>query len=250
MTTLSAVVIAKDEEKNIVECLKGLAFCNEVVVVDSGSSDRTVSLAKGLGAVVYSNPFVDYASQKNFAIGKASSEWLLLVDADERVSAGLADEILTTLKHPAADGYFVKRENRIFGRWMKYGANREDFQLRLVRQQKAVFEGRVHERIRVEGECSRLSNVLYHHSTDSVSVYMKKLNVYTSLEAKVLEERRADGSPAKMKSRPLQFFFYRAFWQQGLRDGTEGFLFSVLSAYYEFIRQAKYWEGHRGRKTV
>ena len=250
MALLSAVLIVKNEEKNIVECLRRLAFCGEIVVVDSGSADRTVSLAKDLGAAVYSNPFVDYASQKNFAIGKASSDWVFLIDADERVSDELAREIIEILKHPTADGYLVKRMNRIFGRWMKHGANRDDFQLRLVRRQKAMFDGCVHERIRLEGPCPRLSNVLRHHSTESVSSYMKKLNLYTSLEVKVLEERHASTAAGKMKTRPLQFFFYRAFWQRGLRDGMEGFLFCILSAYYEFIRQAKHWGKQRDKKVI
>ena len=250
MATLSAVMIVKNEEKNIADCLRALTFCGEVIVVDSGSSDRTVSLAKNCGAAVYSNPFMDYASQKNYAISKATSDWLFLIDADERVSGELAGEIMEILKRPEAAGYFVKRVNRIFGRWMKYGANHNDLQLRLVRRSTAVFEGSVHEGIRLQGRCPRLSNVLWHYSTDNVSAYMKKLNVYTSLETRVLLERGAGFTIKKMRTRPLQFLFYRGFWQQGLRDGMEGLLFCVLSAYYEFIRQAKYWEGEHANKGV
>lgn len=242
MPRLSAVIIAKNEEKNIGDCLTGLQFCDEVIVVDSGSSDATVELASKKGARVYSNGFVDYAAQKNFGIGKALGEWVLLVDADERVTPELADEIKVVLAHPGADNYQVVRHNRIFGRWMKHGANRNDFQTRLVKKEKAVFEGPVHERIALNGNMPKLQNPLFHYSTDNLSSYMKKLNTYTQMEAAQLNAKEREISSSKMKIKPLAVFFYRAFWQGGILDGLEGFLFSTLSGYYEFVKRAKHWE--------
>ena len=237
---LSAVLIARDEAKNLRECFEGLKFCDEIVMVDSGSHDGTADLALSLGAKVFLNPFKDFASQKNFAIGKARGEWVLLVDADERVSPELASEIRRALEAPRADGYFLRRRNRIFGRWMCHGDSAGDKQLRLALRQKAVFAGRVHERIYLD-KTTVLREPLLHYSTPDVKDYMKKLNLYTSLEAQGLAENGA-GQVEKMKSRPFVFFCYVHFVRQGFLDGLEGFLFSVLSAYYEFVRRAKQWE--------
>ena len=242
MRRLSGVVIVRDEEKNIRECLEGLRFCDETVVVDSGSRDRTVEMARSVGAKVFPKPFVDFASQKNFGIEKASGEWLLLVDADERVSPELAFEIKQVLQKPQADGYFVRRLNRIFGRWMKHGGSGNDSQLRLARKEKAVFQGRVHERIRLDSPIGRLQNPLWHASTPTVRDYMRKLNHYTSLEAGGLAGKNEIFSEKKMKRRPLFLFFYLQGWKRGFLDGAEGFIFNMLSAYYEFVRRAKHWE--------
>ena len=241
MVTLSAVVIARDEEKNIAECLEGLSFCDEIVVVDSGSRDRTADIARAAGAKVFENAFVDFASQKNFGVSKASGEWVFVVDADERVSPPLAAEIRETLKHPEADGYTVSRENRLFGRLMRHGANAGDRPLRLARRGATRFKGLVHETIELAMP-GRLRHVLRHESTPTVASYMRKLNHYTSLEAQLLTERGEKVDPKKIKRRPVQVFVYRHFFQRGFLDGIEGFLFSVLSAYYEFIRRIKHAE--------
>lgn len=239
---LSAVVITRDEEKNIGQCLEGLAFCDETVVVDSGSRDRTVPLARALGAVVYENAFRDFASQKNAAISKARYPWVLLIDADERVSPALAVEIRAVLQETKAEGYTFRRENRIFGRRMRHGANAHDRQLRLVRKEKAFFEGAVHERIFLQGKIGCLKNPLSHDSTPTLRDYMRKLNVYTALEAGAMAEGSVEFSEKKLKQRPLLLFFYQHFFRRGFLDGLEGFLFNGLSAYYEFVRYAKRWE--------
>ena len=242
MPKLSAVIIAKNEEKNIADCIGSVGFCDEVIIVDSGSSDRTVELAKGAGARVTSNGFTDYASQKNFGIQKAAGEWVFLIDADERVTPDLANEIKAVLAQPKSDGYQVVRHNRIFGRWMRHGANRNDLQTRLVKKEKAVFRGPVHERIALEGDTPRFKNPLLHYSTDNLSSYMNKLNVYTKMEAALLGRKERGVSAGKMKLKPMAIFIVRAFWQGGILDGLEGFFFSVLSAYYEFVKRAKHWE--------
>lgn len=248
MPILSAVLITRDEEKNITECISGLKFCDEVIVVDGQSRDKTVEFAERLGAKVHSRVFTDFASQKNYGIGKAQGDWVLVVDADERVSSELADEIKKTVQDSRADGYYFQRRNRIFGRWMEYGAHENDFQLRLVRRNGALFEGPVHERIYLKGKVERLKKPLLHYSTDTISNYMRKLNVYTTLEAGILKEKSAPVSTREMRRRPLFVFLYRVFWKKGFLDGMEGFFFAVLSAYYEFVRRAKYWESAQGLK--
>ena len=243
MTKLSAVIITRDEEKNIKDCIDSVKFCDEVLVVDSGSTDNTVKIAEKLGAKVLRRDFDDFASQKNFAIGQAAGEWALLVDADERVTDPLAAEICAELRAPQADGYFLMRRNNIFGRWMRHAANRNDRQLRLVKK-GASFQGAVHERIVPEGKQRTLEHPLLHFSTGNVSQYMQKLNFYTGLEARTMAQRGAAAAKPDLR-RPLGIFFYRFFLQGGLADGREGFWFCLLSAYYEFIRKAKYWESEQ-----
>ncbi len=279
MTKLSAVIITRNEEKNIGECLSALHFCDEKIVVDSGSTDQTVKIAADHGAKVVPRPFTNFSEQKNFGIEKACGEWVLLIDADERVSEALSFEIQKTIESAKFDGYFLHRLNCIFGRWMRYGDNKNDFQLRLVRKERAYFKGVVHERIYLNERAGDLKNPLLHYSTETISSYMEKLNHYTVLEAgkSLTLERMArpfwrvtrggesptnakpqlrisgdterqdppkwvTGPPGKMMSKPLVLFFYRMFWQKGFLDGIEGIFFCVLSAYYEFLRQAKCWE--------
>lgn len=239
---LSAAVIARDEEKNIAGCLASLGFCDEIVVVDGGSRDRTVEIARAAGAQVFERPFTDFASQKNFAIECARGEWLLLVDADERPSEGLRREILETLERPRFDAYWVIRSNRIFGRWMRRGANAGDRQMRLVKRGTARFEGVVHERLRVDGPAGLLKEPLLHHSTASISAYMKKLNEYTALEVRECRARGRAFVARDLTRKPLARFVQLAFLKRGLEDGMEGFFFSALSAYYDFVRAAKQYE--------
>lgn len=242
MPRLSGVMIVKNEALNLKACLDSAGFCDEWVVIDSGSSDGTAELARTLGAKVWERPFDDYASQKNFGIQKASGEWVLLLDADERVSEGLKEEIQTALRVPTADGYQMRRLNRIFGRWMKHGANQEDLQLRLAKRSKAVFHGPVHERVRPEGKIARFKEPLFHHSTGTIADYMRKLNVYTSLEAAHLSGKANPPLVRRLKALPLARLGQLIFLKRAFLDGLEGVLFAILSAYYDFVSLAKHWE--------
>ena len=236
------MIITLNEERNIKECLESVFFSNEIIVVDSGSMDRTVSLARSLGARVFEKRFEDFASQKNFGMGQAEGDWILLVDADERVTPALANEIKKTLEEAKAEGVFVIRRNNIFGRWMRFGINRLDWQLRLIKKSSGRFEGLVHERILFSGKAMRLKNPLLHYSTKSISSFMAKLNPYVNLEVKILDERQFVVGEKEMKRRPFEVFCKHYFIKLGFLDGLEGFLFCFLSAYYEFIRLLKKWE--------
>ena len=168
---------------------------------------------------------------------------MLLVDADERVSPDLKEEILKTLAVPEAQGYRLLRKNKIFGRWMQGGENAQDYQLRLLRRSSARFEGLVHERIVEEGiKVKKLKSPLYHYSTANISAYMAKLNQYTALEARLLRWNKSDSVFKKMIAWPVLKAFQRFFLKKGFEDGFEGFVFILLSAYYDFIKWVKCWE--------
>lgn len=239
---LSGVVITRDEENNILDCLSSLDFCDERIVVDSGSQDQTVARARSAGADVYFHPFENYADQKNFAISKATGEWVLLIDADERVNPALKEEIRQVLFCPSSEGYWLIRRNRVFGRFMQGGDHARDYQLRLVRAPLARFQGLVHERIILVGKTERLKEPLFHESTPTISAYMKKLNNYTALEARSNAERKMTRVWLHMMLFPLVKAVQRWIFKAGFRDGVEGFIFIVLSAYYDFIKAAKRWE--------
>ncbi len=246
--SLSAVIITLNETKNIEACLQSVRFCDELVVVDSGSVDGTADLARSLGARVWQRPFDDFSSQKNFAIQKASGDWVLLLDADERVTEALKEEIILAVVKPEAAGYSVRRHNYIFGRLMKHGGNAGDMQLRLVKKDQAVFHGVVHERVLPLGKTGRFKNPLLHFTTATASDYMKKLNAYTDLEVLALSTRRTEDLTTNMARKPLLRLAQLLVLKRAVFDGIEGCLFAFLSAYYDFVSLAKNWErSHRER---
>ena len=238
---LSAVVIVKNEEKNIVGCLESLRFADERIVVDSGSADRTVELARPLASRVVSNLFEDFAKQKNFAVGLAAQDWVLSVDADERVSEELQKEILKTIRETdALEAYAIHRHTNLFGRDFVASGLQDDAPVRLFRRGKAVFQNPVHEVLKVDGRTGRLTAPLHHVSFQTVHEHLEKLQLYTDIEA-----RRAAARPplsGRFFWRPLGRFFSIYVLKQGFRDGREGFFYAVLSSYYEWVRWMKAWE--------
>lgn len=242
--TVSAVLIALDEAARIGPCLEALDFCAERIVLDGGSLDGTIETARTHGARVETRAFTDFAEQKNHAISLARSEWVLLIDCDETVGPELRQEVLEAIRSDRYDAYEIVRSNRIFGRTLRHGGCGGDVQLRLVRRQKARFVGAVHERIATEGlRVGRLRSALLHDSTRTVKDYMLKLNRYTSLEVREIARRSGtSAAPPPRLGRPLAVWAYRYLGLGGWLDGMEGFLFAVLSGYYEFVRRAKAWE--------
>ncbi|MGH7197670.1 MAG: glycosyltransferase family 2 protein [Candidatus Omnitrophota bacterium] len=244
---LSAVVIACDEEKNIGPCLSSLAFADEIVVVDSGSSDRTIERARAFTDKVYRRDFDNFSAQKNFAVGKTSFDWVLSVDADERVTPALAGEIRETVSDsPAFAAYAVKRRTALFGKTFGFSGLQDDKPVRLFKKEAARFERPVHEVLKVDGPTGLLKNTLEHASFQSFRDYMRRLQLYTTLDG----ER--NGSPERRFRfflRPFYRFLSLYVGKQGFRDGREGFFYGVLSAYYEFIRLAKRWEARRSAEN-
>jgi SAM-dependent methyltransferase len=240
---LSAVVIALDEEKRIVECLKSLGFCDEIILVDSGSVDRTRELAKEAGARVFERVFDDFASQKNFGVERAGGEWILSVDADERVSPELQAAILeATALNPKENAFKFKRDSFIFGRRFLRGGTQNDFPLRLFRKAKARFVQKIHEKLEVEGSVGAVKGVLIHHTFENASQHLRRLNHYTSLEA---EGNLKILAPREMLARAFLRFVDIFILKQAFREKMEGFIFSVLSAWYEIVKQCKIWERQR-----
>lgn len=240
---LSAVLIVKNEAKNIVACLQALAFADEIIVVDSGSSDNTVSLAKPLATKVVFRDFDNFASQKNYAVSLATEAWVLSVDADERVTAELREEIRRTILLPeSSDAYKIRRKTNFFGKDFRFSGLQDDAPIRLFRRGKAIFKNPVHEVVVVDGKIGRLGTTLYHVSFQTIHEYWAKLQLYTTVESKNRQGSTKLSRREHFFARPFYRFFCIYVIKQGFRDGVEGFLYAVLSGYYEWVRWMKKWE--------
>ncbi len=260
---LSVVIITHNEEANIGRTLASVQSLvadgkGEIIVVDSGSTDRTVEIAKSFGAKVLVEEWKGYAAQKNSAIDKASGEWVLLLDADEEVSPGLAQEIEEIGRGPAEDGfgsedgYWIKRENQFLGRALRHGGFWPDPKLRMFRRGKGKVVSRaVHETLQVTGRLGTLYYPLNHHCYPTVADYLDHMNRYSSLGAEMVAAKgRVRFSLVNIVVRPAATFIYNYFFRLGFLDGREGLLLHLYHAVYVSWKYAKAWELGRLRKTA
>lgn len=248
---LSVTVITLNEEGNLRECLEDVRWAEEIVVVDALSTDRTVAIAKEYTDRVFLNPWPGHQEQKNFAIERASHEWVFSVDADERVSPALRAEIEAVLSDPqAADGYNLPRKNLFLGRWMHHGGWYPDRVLRLFRKSRGRFGGiNPHDRVRLQGRLGHLGEPLLHITYRSLSQYIEKQYAYACIGAR---ERIARGGPRRpgvgaMAGRPLMKFLEAYVVKRGFLDGFHGLLTALFAAYFAFVRQAKIRELSQAR---
>jgi glycosyltransferase involved in cell wall biosynthesis len=241
---LSVVVVTLNEEERLRACLESAAWADELIVVDALSPDKTAQIAREFTDRVIVRPWPGFAAQKNFAIGEASGDWILSLDADEMVSPELRGEIARVLAEGGShDGYRTPRRNIFWGKWVRHGGLWPDWQLRLFRRGRGRFvERAVHESVEVAGSVGRLEGPLIHRSYRDVADFLARADRYSTLAA---EEWRRSGRPARtsdMVLRPLGRFFSMYVLQLGVLDGARGFLLASLYAYYVLIRSVKAWE--------
>lgn len=242
---LSVVISAYNEEQKIRACLESASFGEEIIVVDSGSTDLTATTAKEFGAKVFrreNSPMLNI--NKNFGFSKASGDWILSLDADERVTPELKDEILREVGNPNASGYWIPRKNIIFGKWIQSDMWWPDYQLRLFKAGKGRFpEKHVHEYLQVDGETRKLKEPMIHENYNSISQYLYKLDkIYTENE---VENFLSSGKKIMWIDAirfPAQDFIKTFFAQRGYKDGLHGLVLSLLQAFYMEIVFAKIWE--------
>lgn len=247
---VSVTIVAHNEAKRIGACVDSVSWADEIIVIDAGSTDGTREICQKRGALVLQHPWQGYAAQKNFAISKASHSWILSLDADERVSPELAEEILSVLSGDApVAGYRVPRKNIFFGRWLRHGDLWPDYQIRLFRRDAGVFrEKSVHESVVVQGRVDVLSSPLEHYSYDSLFDFFQRQVKYARLSAEDLFSRGERPGIGDFVIRPLWRFFKSYILKMGLRDGVNGLWVSVGSACYVFMRAAFLWELCRERE--
>ncbi len=290
MNKLSVTIITLNEEKRLETCLESVRWADEIVIVDSFSSDRTIEIAKKFGCKIFQKNFEGFGNLKNYAVSQASNTWVLNIDADERVSEGLEREIEEVLQDPKYDGYYIPRKCFVGKKWIKYAGQWPDYQLRLFRKDRGGFQDRlVHERVMVRGDTACLRNPIIHRNYDSWHHYFVKSNFYSTKEAQELLSKtlvwmypfgvirdffsrygnsRRKGNSVKnsyiMARTALEkyelgwtipfkpgFAFIRFFiLQQGFRDGVYGLIWALGSMCNRIMKYAKYHDMKKGNKEA
>lgn len=244
---LSVTLITRDEASSIEGALQSVAWADELIVVDAGSADDTVALARRYTDRVVVRDWPGYAEQKNYAASLATADWILSIDADERVTPALADEIRARLAtEPSERGYRIRRVSSYLGRWIRTTDWYPDYQLRLYDRRAGRWTSRrVHESVRVDGPVGTLRHELQHQSYASLSDHLARLDRYSALAA---EQMFAEGRRARFADlaiHPPLAFLRNYVLRRGVRDGRAGLVVSAMNAYYVFLKFAKLWEMER-----
>jgi glycosyltransferase involved in cell wall biosynthesis len=238
---ISATIITLNEQGNIARAIESLRCCDEVIVVDSGSQDRTIEIAAKLGARIVETNWMGYAAQKNFAAEQASNDWILSLDADEALSEALEAELWQLKKSgPRYDAYTFPRMAQYLGRWILHSGWYPDRKVRLYDRRKARWVGKyVHESVEVTGSIGRLEYNLLHYTIDSLSQHLRTMDRYTTLAAEeIVAERRPIGWPELILDPPWTFFRTYVL-KAGFLDGWEGLIIAYMAAFYNFVKFAK-----------
>ena len=238
---ITATIISYNEQRNIARAIESLRCCDEIVVVDSGSTDRTAEIAAGLGARVIESPWPGYARQKNLAAEHASHDWILSIDADEALSEALEAEIWQIKKNgPQFDAYTMPRLAKYLGRWILHSGWYPDRKVRLYNRHKAKWVGEfVHESVIVEGRVGHLESDLLHFTCDSLSEHLKTMDRYTTLAA---EQHVWLGGRVGLRHLllvPIWTFWRTLVFKRGFMDGIEGLTIAYMAALYNFVKYAK-----------
>ena len=242
------VISAHNEGKNIEDCLKSVKnLADEIIVVDNGSTDDTSEIAAKFTKNIYrqeNNPLkIDL--QKNFGFSKATSDWILSLDADEQVSSELEKEIRlkTRDQRPDIVGYWIPRKNIIFGKWIQHTGWSPDYQLRLFRRGKGKFAAeKVHEPLVIEGETESFTSSILHNNYNTVNQFIERLIIYTDSEAKAQIENGYKFKPMDIVRKPFEEFLGRFFREEGYKDGIHGLSLSLLMVFYHLVVMLKIWE--------
>ena len=258
MPLLSVAIVTLNEEANLPRTLASVKWAEDIVVVDSGSTDRTQEIARSFGARVIERPWPGFAAQKNFAIGQCTGDWVLTLDADEELSEDLQRQMRTLLaSHPTNDAFYLKRRNLFLGRWIKHGGFYPDPKLRLFRRSAANFaltprfqDRPVHEIIAFDGAAGTLDYDLIHHAYPTLSTYIEHMDRYSNLGADLLIERgRTMASLPAFLARTFLFpqftFVWNYFFRLGFLDGREGLLLHLYHSTYASWKYAKAWDRSR-----
>lgn len=243
---ISVVLITKNAEALLEKCLQSCAFADEIVVVDSGSSDRTLAIASAYKAKVIHQDWLGFGPQKQFAIEQASHDWVLCLDADEWLSDTLVKEIKALMAQPTAQAWRFARSNKFMGRFLKHGEGYPDYSLRLFHRQHARWsDDLVHEYVITTAKVGTLSGDLMHESGEDIARYLEKQNRYTTLQAEALFKRGKKAGAGKLLFSPLLRFIKFYLVRQGFRDGLPGLVHISIGCFNSYIKYGKLIELHR-----
>jgi glycosyltransferase involved in cell wall biosynthesis len=250
--SISAVIITKNAEKYFGMCLEALKWVDDIVVVDCGSTDDTVKTARKYGARVFIKKWAGFSAQKNFAVSKAKGKWILTLDADEIVTPGLKDELLTIVKSGTdRAGYHIPRMNYFYGKWLKHGGVYPDRHLRLFRRGKGHFPPcEIHEELKVAGETGVLKNAMIHHTKGSISAHLDSMNKYTGIESSQFLKNGYTPTGYTVFLRPFFRFISCYIFKGGFLDGIAGLVYHNVDAFNMFIREIKVLEARSFRGNL
>lgn len=243
---LSVVISAYNEEKKIEECMESVKWTDEIILINSSSTDKTVDKAEKYTQKIFTrdnNPMLNV--NKNFGFSKASGDWILSLDADERVTPELKEEIEFVLDQDSEiNGYWIPRKNIILGKWIEHAGWYPDYQLRLFKKNKGKFpQMHVHEMVEVDGQTENLTKNLVHYNYESIFQFIQKMNlIYVPSEAEALIKKDYKFDYLDAIRFPLKEFLSRFFAREGYKDGFHGFMLSILMAFYHFVIFASIWE--------
>ncbi len=251
IVSIAAIVITKNEERNVMACLESLAWADERIVVDACSTDRTVEIARASGARVFVRPWPGFGPQKNFGMDQTQAEWILIVDADERIPEPLQKEIQAGLRAgPPLDvaGYEIPRRNFFYGRWIRGGGIYPDYQLRLFRRPAGRYDDvLLHERLQLRGRILRLAHPMDHFSMPSVREHVRKMVRYTTLGAQEKLKTLPHVSSLDLAGNHLGTILKTFVLRRGYRDGVYGVVVALFAVMHTFVKYAKVWESLQTR---
>ena len=240
---ISAVILAKDEEKNLQECLESVKWVDEVTVIDDNSTDKTVEIAKKFGAKVFTHSLNNnFAAQHNFALRQAQGDWVLSIDADELVSPELKKEIMKAVKEPNVTGFYFKRYDFWGGRLLKHGEQGEVRLLRLGKKGKGEWRREVHEVWEIEGKTKELKNPLLHYPHQTITEFLEHENQQSTIHAEALLKEGVKPSLFRIIANPLGKFIQNYVFRLGFLDGTPGIIFALMMSFHSFLARAKLYQ--------
>jgi (heptosyl)LPS beta-1,4-glucosyltransferase len=245
-STLSALVITKNEERNIASCLDSLQWVDRLIVVDAESTDRTADIARRYTDQVFVRAWPGFGPQKNFGMDQSQSDWILVVDADEQVTMPLRQEISRLLQSgPASDiaGYEIPRRNYFYGRWIQGGGIYPDYQLRLFRRTAARYDDvLLHERLQITGRIEKLSSPLEHYSMPTIRHHVSKMMRYTTLGAQEKLKTTVHVSVLQIGAHHIGTILKTYVMRKGYRDGIHGLIVAMFAGMHTFVKYAKAYE--------
>jgi len=244
---ISAIVHTRNEEKNIARCLSSLSFVDEIVLIDMDSTDKTCEIAKEYNAKIFTHPYTGFVEPaRNFGIGKAEGEWILIVDADEEIPKTLAHFLQLEIKHAKADFYRLPRQNIIFGKTIKHGGWWPDYQIRFFRRGAVSWTEKIHGIPLTKGRGSDLEPYedlsILHYNYQTLEQFLERLNRYTSIASKELFLGNQRFEVSQLFEMPTREFITRYFTWGGYKDGVHGLALSLLQSFSELVTYLKLWE--------
>src|SRR3989344_15828 len=244
---LSVIILAKNEGDNIKECIESVKWCDDLIVIDDYSEDNTIEIAKKMGVNVFTHRLnYDFSMQRNFGLSKTKNEWVLFVDADERVSDALAFEISSVISNwvngirNEYKGFYVKRFDFIWGKELKHGESGIKL-LRLAKKKAGNWVGKVHEEWKVKGQVRMLKNSITHYRHQTVVEFLREINLYTSVRAEELHGKNMRVRWWSIILYPMSKFIVIFFIKRGFLDGIHGFIFAIIMSFHSFLVRGKLW---------